>query len=99
MAHLGEIGAIPVPGKRDADQGSDDNHQNLMMFAHYGDHGRWRREWAGIYGLTPAQQMFFMRCFMPDETGMRQASMSARKLGNESALTDVGVFSLLAVCD
>ena len=35
---------------------------------------------AGIYGLAPAQQMFFVRCFMPDQPGM-----SSRKLGNESA--------------
>jgi hypothetical protein len=44
-----------------------------MMFTHYGDHLEMENEVVGIYGLPPAQQMFFVRCFMPDETGVRQA--------------------------
>jgi hypothetical protein len=35
---LGEIGAIPVPGERDTDQGRDDDHQDLVVLAHYIDH-------------------------------------------------------------
>ena len=69
-------------------------------------------EVVGIYGLPPAQQMFFVRCFMPDETGMRQAGMSlarseqffcARNLalrnGKTLEPTAGGVLSLLAVRD
>jgi hypothetical protein len=39
-AHLPEIGVgVPVPGKGDTDEGRDEDHQDLVVFAHYGDHG------------------------------------------------------------
>jgi hypothetical protein len=39
VADAAEVGPIIKPGERNTDKGRDDDHQDLVMFAHYGDHG------------------------------------------------------------
>ena len=39
VAHLREVGLVPVPGEGNTDEGRDEDHQDLVVLAHYGDHG------------------------------------------------------------
>jgi hypothetical protein len=46
ITDLCEVGLVPVPGEGNTDEGRDEDHQDLVVFAHYGNHGvsglRWR---------------------------------------------------------
>ncbi len=39
VAHLREVGLVPIPGEGNTDEDRDDDHQDLMVLAHYGNHG------------------------------------------------------------
>src|SRR6478672_1990599 len=39
IAQLPEVGLVPVPGKGNTNENRDEDHQDLVVLAHYGDHG------------------------------------------------------------
>jgi hypothetical protein len=44
IAQLREVGLVPVPGEGNTDEDRDEDHQDLVVLAHYGDHGLERVE-------------------------------------------------------